>query len=242
MAAAQRRRPGVLRAGLVLWALVPAVAALAQTPDAAGRVARLEAATAALEREIELASGTAFYLVLDPAVSELALKLRGAELRRYAILSLQLGRRRVAFARRGETGGWRGVIWTQGRLDPPREADRIEIAPPPAGAGEAASPPVPPTPEEAVPVPFRYHIRFEGGPAIEIWPREADTSTGRWARFLAWWVYRWHDTVDALRPPAGELVRLRLVLAPEDADALYRSLPPDPSLLVLPPAPAGGGR
>jgi hypothetical protein len=90
---------------------------------------------------------------------------------------------------------------------------------------------VPPTPEEAYPVPLRYHIRFDHGPSIEIRPREADPSS-RWARLATWWGARWRDALAALRPPRDEIARLRIVLAPEDANALYRSLPPDVKLLV----------
>ena len=99
---------------------------------------------------------------------------------------------------------------------------------------------VPPTPEEAYPVPVRYHIRFGDGPAIEIRPREADAKAGRWSRFSSWWSARWRDAGAALRAHPDELVRLRVVLAPEDAETLYRSLPPDTALLVA-TVPGGGG-
>lgn len=224
-----------------------AFAAVAPRSDLARTVARLERENVALEKEIELAGDKPFYLVLDPAVPDLALMLRGAELRRYPVLALSVGVPRVAFIRRGSDEVWQNVIFPDGRLDPPRPVDRLEVVPPAAvGAGPSAAPEagearpvVPPTPEEAYPVPLRYHIRFAKGPSIEIRPREAD-ATSRWARVSTWWGARWRDTLAALAPPDDEIVRIRIALAPQDAYMLYRSLPPDTRLLVRAAAPEAG--
>lgn len=235
----------VLAVMVALGAGVPADGA-AQDPAAnpAQEVARLEAENAALDALVLLAGGKEFYLVLDPASPSLTLMLRGAELRRYALLGLEVGVPRVAFVRRHEPRPWQGVIWADGRLEPPREVDRLEIIAPAPGTSEAAAPEtppaIPPTPEEAYPVPSRYHVLFAGGPAIEIRPREADTSASRWSRVTAWWSARWRDTVAALRATPDDLVRLRVVLSPEDAGSLYRSLPPGTKLLVLSGGGAGG--
>jgi len=235
-----RRRAGTV-AGTFLGLLVAAAAARPAVPqDRAAEAARIGQQNATLERLVELATGKEFYLVLDPGTPELTLMLRGAELRRYPLRSLQVGVPQIAFVRRSEPQAWQGVIWSGGTLDPPRELDRLEITPPSAGAtGPAAPPVIPPTPEEAYPVPTRYHIRFEGGPAIEIRPREADDEAGMVTHLVAWWSARWRDAVAALRVHPAELVRLRVVLAPEDADTLYRSLPPDTKLLVV-SGPSGG--
>lgn len=208
----------------------PAGAAQAPAADAAA----LAAGNAVLQQLVTLATGKNFYLVLDPTAMTLTLMLRGAELKRYPVLALSEGVPRRAWVRRAEPQAWQDVIWTGGTLDPPRLIDReVVTAPPPGAPGAEAPPPVvPPTPEEAYPVPVRYHIRFGDGPAIEIRPREADAKAGRWSRFSAWWSARWRDAVAALRAHPDELVRLRVTLAPEDADTLYRSLPPDTSLLV----------
>jgi hypothetical protein len=226
---------------LTVWLLPFAAAvALAQpASDPARDLARLQADNATLERQIELAGGKEFYLVLDPAAPDLTLVLRGAELHRYPVLAVSVGEPRVAFIRRRERAAWQGAIFSGGRLDPPRELDRLEITPPPpnpstslgAGASSEQKAVIPPTPEEAYPVPLRYHIRFDRGPSIEVRPREAD-QTSRWARLTTWWGARWRDTLAALRPADDELVRLRVTLTPEDADTLYRSLPPDVRLLV----------
>lgn len=218
---------------LIVW-LMPFAAAIAgaqSVADPARDLARLQRENAALERQIELAGGKEFYLVLDPAVPDLALMLRGAELHRYPVLAVSVGEPRVGFVRRGERAAWQGVVFSGGRLDPPRELDRLELTPPPPDAEGEQKAVIPPTPEEAYPVPLRYRIRFEGGPSIEVRPREADL-TSRWARLTTWWGARWRDTLAALRPPEDELVRLRVTLAPEDANTLYRSLPPDVKLLV----------
>ena len=65
-----------------------------------GEVARLARHTAELERQVELASGKEFYLLLDPATPDLTLMLKGAELRRFPVLGLQTGYPRVSWASR----------------------------------------------------------------------------------------------------------------------------------------------
>jgi hypothetical protein len=237
-----RRRTGLAIAATLGLMVAASGARPAMAQDAGDAAARLERENASLERLVELARGKEFYLVLDPGAPDLTLMLRGAELRRYPVRSLQVGVPQVAFVHRADPQPWQGVIWSGGTLDPPRELDRLEITPPPAGADEPAEAPViPPTPEEAYPVPTRYHIRFENGPAIEVRPREADDEAGMVTHLVAWWSARWRDAVAALRAHPAELVRLRVVLAPEDADTLYRSLPPDTKLLVVSGRSGGGG-
>lgn len=223
-----------LRASVFVVLGAVAIAALPQESDLPRTAARLERENAGLEREIALAGDKAFYLILDPSVPDLALKLRGAELRRYPVLALAAGVPRVAFIRTGGGAPWQGFIFSGGRLDPPRELDRLEVVPPPSDPTSPSTevkPVIPPTPEEAYPVPLRYHIRFDKGPALEIRPREADASS-RWARAATWWGARWRDTLAALAPPDDEVVRIRIALAPQDAYMLYRSLPPGVRLLV----------
>jgi hypothetical protein len=242
--AGRRNGSGILTAACLLVCVLAgaAVAVGARAPDPAVEAARLAARNADLEALVSLASGKAFYLVLDPAKPDLTLMLRGAELRRFPVLSLSVGVPRVAWFRRHDPRPWQGVVWEGGRLDPAREADRVELTvPPPATSDTPPAVPIPPTPEEAFPVPPRYHVWFGGGPAIEIRPREADASASRWSRVAAWWHARWRDTVAALTSSPDDRVRLRVVLAPEDADSLYRSLPPDTKLLVMDRAPESAG-
>jgi hypothetical protein len=196
-----------------------------------------------LEKQLELARGKDFYLMLDPAGPDLALMLRGAELQRYPILGLQIGRPRVAWVSRGGGLDWQGTIWSDGELDPPRQLDRLVVQGDQPGAAETEEPKppaIPRTAEELYPVPSRYHVRFAGGLSIEIRPREADASVGRLARLSAWWAARWRDARAALVRADEDAVRLRIVLQPDDAASLYRALPPSAKLLVLPGGPAAG--
>ncbi len=203
--------------------------------DRRTEVAQLKRATGLLQRQVELASGKDFYLVLDPATSGLTLMLRGARLQRYAVLGLQVGHPRVAWFGERDPRPVQGVVWPGGELDPPRQLDRlvIQAGEPGKETGDPATPPIPPTPEELYPVPSRYHVRFEDGLSVEIRPREADATAGRWTRLRASWSARWRDALAAVRASDRDAVRLRVVLNPKDAESLYRSLPPAVNLIVL---------
>jgi len=198
-------------------------------------LARLQRANALLGRQIELASGKDFYLLLDPAGPDLTLMLRGAILQRFAVLGMQVGVPRVAWHSDRAATTWQGVIWSSGELDPPRALDRIVIAPDEGAEAdkEPEPPPIPKTAEELYPVPTRFHVRFADGLSMEIRPREADAAAGRLARLGAWWGAKWGDVAAALGVSSRDAVRLRVVLSPEDAGSLYRSLPPSVRLLVL---------
>jgi hypothetical protein len=200
-------------------------------------VARLERSTAFLDRQVELAGGKEFYLLLDPARSDLTLMLRGAELRRFAVLSLQVGHPRVWWESQRDPNAWQGAIWSNGELDPPRAIDRMVVTAERAGEGEPEPPPIPPSAEELYPVPPRFHIRFSGGLSVEVRPREADAAVGRLARLRAWWSAKWGDVMAAIGSTRHDVVRLRVVLDPKEADSLYRSLPPAVRLLVLSGSP-----
>lgn len=237
-AAHRRRFRTAAAAGLVLALVAGACARGPQAPVASTPVAdatRLQQDTAQLERQLDLAGGKEFYLLLDPAAPDLALMLRGAELRRFPVLGLQIGYPRTVWVGRRDPRTWQGVIWSSGELDPPRPTDRIVINAEAPGKGQAEPepPPIPPTAEELYRVPPRYHIRFSGGLSVEIRPREADATAGRFARLRAWWSARWGDVAAALRSHDRDVVRLRVVLNPKDAESLYRSLPPSVRLLVL---------
>ncbi|MCX6550619.1 MAG: hypothetical protein NTY02_06385 [Acidobacteria bacterium] len=229
----------LVMAAVCLIAMLPAACTKApagerpETPQ--DEVARLQRNITLLQRQAELAGGKDFYLLLDPAASELTLMLSGAELQRYQVLGIQVGQPRVAWFGREDPRPWKGVTWSKGELDPPRQIDRLvlQAAEPSKTAAEAETPPIPPTPEEMYPVPSRYHVRFDDGLSVEIRPREADAETGRFARLRASWSAKWRDVVAALRSRDRDAVRLRLVLKPKDADSLYRSLPPAVKLLVL---------
>jgi hypothetical protein len=210
--------------------------------SATAELTRLQRSTALLERQLELASGKEFYLVLDPTERDLTLMLRGAALRRFTVLGLQIGFPRIAWGGRRAAPAWQGVIWSNGELDPPRPIDRIVITPEEGGkdGSEPATPPIPPTAEELYRVPARFHVRFSSGLSVEIRPHDADADAGRLARLRTWWSAKWGDVMAALGSQDRDAVRLRVILSPADAGSLYRSLPPGVRLLVLSgePAPA----
>jgi hypothetical protein len=228
---------------LVVAALASLTAGAALLP-AADEDPRREAARLARENEllrqrIELASGKAFYLLLDLEAERLRLMLHGAVLQDYPVLGLEVGYPRVFFRVAGSDEDWQGRIWSAGRLVPPRERERVEIiAPPPRpeGAAEEDLPPptIPPLPEEAYPVPRRYHVRYEGNLSLEIRGPGTDEPQGTAWRVLTGIAHWWDDLRAALSPSGRDATRLRLLLRAKDAESLYRALPPDTKLLVLP--------
>jgi hypothetical protein len=151
------------------------------------------------------------------------------------VLGLQIGHPRVAWFSARDPRHVQSVIWSAGELDPPRQIDRlvIQAAEPGKGPAEEPAPPIPPTPEELYPVPSRYHVRFADGLSMEILPREADKSVGRWARARAAMAEKWRDIIGAMRTSRRDAIRLRVTLDPKDAQSVYRSLPPSVRLIVL---------
>ncbi len=202
-------------------------------PAALARTARENALRA---KQLELASGTDFYLVLDPSGESLRLYLKAAILQTWKVEELEVGAPRIAFVSRGVPADWEGRIWKDGALDPPRDLDRFElVAPPPRPDGTEPSIPIPPLPEEAFPVPPRYRVVFEGGLAIEVRPPDAGGEVGLFAR-IGSRVRIWaRDFARAVSPAPDDRVRIRLALAAKDAASLYRALPPKTALLILPP-------
>jgi hypothetical protein len=220
---------------LPVLALLAAQAAPAAAPSA-DELARLSFQNDLLGKQLVLAKGKEFYLLLDPRAGTLKLMYRAALLQQYAVNGLEVGVPRVAFKNRSDVEAWRGRVWENGALDPPRELDRIEVqAPPPTPEGKEIEVQVPPTPEEKYPVPHRYHIRFAGGLSIEIRPPGSDVAQGFWARMRSSWSSWWADATAAMSAAPTDTVRLHLVMSKQDAESLYRALPPGAKLLVLPP-------
>ncbi len=230
-----RRTCAVLALAALGAAVVACSTPAAPQAGAPSELASLQRSTALLQIQVDLAASREFYLVYDTKASDLALMLRGAELQRYQVLGAQVGRPRVSWFGRAIANAWEGVAWAKGTLEPPRQIDRLVMQGPEPGKGEteAKVPPIPPTAEELYPVPSRYLIRFDAGRSVEIRPREADASLGRWAKFKAAWSTRWHDAYAAAFGSREDAVRLRLVLKPKDAESLYRALPPSVRLIVL---------
>jgi hypothetical protein len=209
---------------------------VAPSTGAPSELAGLQQSTAMLQLQVDLAASKDFYLVYDTKAQDLALMLRGAELQRYQVLGVQVGQPRVSWFNRATVAPWQGVVWTKGALEPARQIDRLVMQGPEPGKGETEAvkaPPIPPTAEELYPVPSRYLIRFADGRSVEIRPREADASLGKWAKFKASWSTKWHDAYAAAFGSRDDAVRLRLVLKPKDAESLYRGLPPAVRLLII---------
>ena len=242
-----RRPPLVALAALV--ALAPAGTAPADRPDRSGEPAplalRREVAELRLERE--LSTGKGFYLRLDAGRRRLALKLQGVTLDDNEASGLEVGVPEVLFVDRRPPADWDTAPISKGRLDPERQRDRIEVvAPAPApsatpGASPAPSPSPPPIPksaEETVSVPSPYRIVFAEGVSLEVRSsRAGGRNRSALRRMLDAVGLRLSDLGSALGFGAREHVRLRVTLAADDAAALYRSLPPDVSLIVVGLAP-----
>jgi len=207
----------------------------ATASDPRSEAARLQRTNAQLQKQIELAGGKEFYLVLDPTHAGLTLMLKGAPLQRFTVLGLQVGHPRAAWISKRDPRHVQSVIWSGGELDPPRQIDRlvIQAAEPGKEAPESTPPPIPPTPEELYPVPSRYHVRFADGLSVEIMPREADASVGRWEYVRAAMAERCRDIFSALRVADRDAIRLRITLDPQEARSFYRSLPPAVRLIAL---------
>lgn len=202
----------------------------------AGTTPVLARQNSALESLADLAAGPDFYLVLDPHGRHLRLMLGGAELRRYAVLDVRVGRPRVAFVPRSATmtdGVLRG-----GALRPARHARRVSITPPTAADVELnveaeAVPPLPPTPEEAYPAPWRYLVRFDSGSTLELRGPDAEGARGALTRLASRWSTYWSDLWAAVTS-RGDGTRFQVTLSADDAGALYRALPPNVGLVVCP--------
>ena len=221
---------------LLLTAASIAVAAAPSAPaPKPADLTRLSQQNELLKHQLDLAKAKEFYILLDPRAQKLTLMYRAALLQQYKVEALEVGLPRIAYRTRSGSSRWEGRIWEKGALDPARALDRVEVqAPPPTKEGTEVPVQIPPTPEEKYPVPARYHIRFAGGLSLEVRPPGSDEKRGFWSRlghsFSTWWA----DARTAASPAPADTVRLHVVMSKQDAESLYRALPPDTKLLVLP--------
>lgn len=214
-----------------------AVASFA-SPGGGDPAAELERSTRRNERLRVLVEasdpGDLPYLVLDAEQEALRLMLDAVVLREYPVRLIEIGHPRVLYVfEREPAADWLGRVWTNGQVDPQPDWQRRELIPPAAETATPQAEPeeqepvvIPPTVDEAYPAPPRYRVRYEGGLTLEI------TGDPGAAQGLS---ERLRDVATALLP-GGEALRVRVVIAAEDAAALYRSLPTDGRLVVLPPA------
>lgn len=228
-------RASVLAAVVLSAATIAAAAAPLAPAPARGEMERLARQNEMLRQQLELAKGKEFYILLDPQAQKLTLMYRAALLQQYRVEAIEVGVPRVVYRTRSDSARWDGRIWEKGALDPARALDRVEVqAPPPTKEGTEIPVQVPQTPEEKYPVPARYHIRFAGGLSIEVRPPGTDAELGFWARLSHACATWWADAKAASTPAPTDTVRLHVVMSKQDAESLYRALPPDTKLLVTP--------
>ena len=226
----------LLRRRLVAAGLVTAVLGVPHAPVHVQGAVPVEADSdgavstevAYLERRVELARGDSFYLLLDQGDAALKLMYGGAVLQLYPLHGISIGRPRALFASVGESTDWRGTTWNDGTVVPPRP----ELMPVPQGSGDNPALVLPPpTAEEAIPVPERFLVRFEGGRALEVRTPPDVEGSGWWARRRLAWVLRWQD-IHSILGSGRDAVRVLVTLDREAAGALYRALPPQTKLLI----------
>jgi hypothetical protein len=202
-----------------LAALVAGAVALAAAPlDAAA----LERANRRLDNQIKLADGGGFYLVMDLEARRLDLMLQGVLLRSHPVVGIEVGRPSIAFVVRSGVADWPERVWEATSIEPPRPEVRVEVHANNGEEGPPELPEVPLPPEERVPAPSRFEIRYGGGLVLEIARSDVPARAGLRRRVAS----AFHSITTL-----GEAeTRLRLRLAPEDLAALYRSLPNTTSL------------
>jgi hypothetical protein len=228
---------GAARAVGAVSAAAPAAPAKPDDPE----TARLRRQVERLRSERDLAAGKGFYLRLDASRHRLALMLQGVALDDYPASALEWGVPEVLFVSRDPGPGWDTKAFSNGRLQPERERDRIEVVAPPlvsvaAGAPtpEPSPPPVPKSAEELYSVPSPYRIEFAEGISLEVRAKgDARRNRSLLQRLGDALGLRLSDLGTAVGVGAKERVRLRVTLEAEDAASLYRSLPPDVGLVVV---------
>lgn len=173
-----------------------------------------------------LADSADFYLVLDLDRQELGLFYRGVPVREYPAHSIELGRPRRFFLRASVSPDWYDQVWTDGRLDPKPHRTDDKLG---ATADSTGFDPewVPMLPEELILSPQKYEIEFAEGLVMEV---VADSTQAGSGGRQGW--------IDRARALFSSRMRLRVVLDPDDAGELYRSLPPEAELALRGDAPA----
>lgn len=105
-------------AAVVLFSCALTLAASTGTASEESRSLREETArhflhSRALEHQLELASGDAFYLVVDPGAREMTLRLGAVTLQRLDLHAVSVAEARVAFIHRSAPAAWQGVVWSE---------------------------------------------------------------------------------------------------------------------------------
>lgn len=226
-----------LAGALVLAALLgvppsPAAEEASPAPGAPRTAPRVEV----LRHLVDLSKEEQFYLVLEPQASLITLMYRGVVARRYPVTSVEIGRKRILFVSQPLASGTPPPAFGAGRLEPPPRRERFTLSVDSQGQrqeGTTEPPLLPPTPEEAVPAPPRYSILFDGGMELDVVSDAAGGATGP-GGWLPGLLARWDEFLSALGIGEAPRMRLRLRMPREEAASLYRGLPADFGLVIVP--------
>ncbi len=219
-----RAVPSLVAAALLLVALGsdPARAGAEDTRTVWQREA---VASETLGRQLELAKGKEFYLVLDTEASRLRLMLLGVVLEEFPVERIDLGVPERLFINGAVEGDLRGRVWSTGTLDPPNRDERPVIRIPDPNHPDEE----PPMPEPPPRSPNRYFVRFDGPLVLEV--RSPGSSSSLLGRIVEAGRRHWNDLAAVATGQAA--ARVRVFLRDADADQLFQSLPPGTKLLVL---------
>ena len=168
-------------------------------------------------------------LVLHLGESRLRMVHGGALLREYEVAAVEEGRPATLFVPRRLARPAHGQAWALDRVEPVPRFNRPIVIPAAPGS-HLATVEIPPPPEEAIPVPGRFLLRFDDGLTVEI-VADGPTTEPFWSSWFRAARWRLRDVGQALSPRPEN--RIRLVMPLEEAGALYRSLPPSIELFVV---------
>ncbi len=186
-------------------------------------------ANPALKDWLAEAGADSFYLLLDPKARSLQLVLGGVVIRSFECTEVQVATpRRLGGAARLPKD-WHERVWTGATLDPPHPGARTQITGPEIGTGTGEVL-VPPTPEEAIPVPSMYRIRFAEGLAIEVTGGVAEHKGVLPPTELP---KGFKEKIRMLREGAPDPLRVRIKLQPDAYSEIYRALPPGTDLVIV---------
>ncbi len=185
-------------------------------------------ANPALKDWLAKAGADSFFLLLDPKAGKLELVLGGVVMRTFEVSEVGVATPRRLGPSAHLPEDWHERVWTGATLDPPHPGARTEIVGPEIGAAETEVL-VPPTPEEAIPVPDLFRLRFAEGLAIEITGGVAEQKGELPPAELP---RGFKEKIRMLREGPPDRLRLRIRLKPEAAAELYRSLPPGTDFVV----------
>ena len=226
-------RGRILIPGLTALLLSVAAGIVGAAPAPADEPGRFPA-NPAMKEWLAKAAPDSFYLMLYPQAGKLDLILGGVVMRSFEATDIGVATPRKFGKSAPLPADWHERIWTGAVIDPPHPGARTEIVQPENTAEVAKEALIPPTPEEAIPVPELFRVRFAEGLAMEITGGVAEQKGELPPAELP---RGFREKIRMLREGAPDLLRVRVRLKPEDAAELYRSLPPGTDLLIRHKAP-----